>query len=202
VHSTRSPNGLAFKGTEDRDPGSSPISSAEIQTITSALLALTIVSEKITAECFEGEPPSDSYARGIFYSYDVDSGEKRVLDAYLYVQYSNLNGFDHVRALVALLRANEVRTTALATLTRSALEAFSRSWFLLSAEGPGALSHRVLSLLYAELKYPAMNEFTLHTNDGNAVDPKVQRIHFQNELKRLSLPPALKLNSPNLYPIC
>ena len=185
-------------GIENNGPGSVPISRADIQTITSALLGLTIVSETITAECFRSEPPSDSYASGIFYSYDQDSGEKHVLDAFLYVQYSNLNGFDHVRALVALLRANQVRTTALATLTRSALEAFSRSWFLLSAERPGTLTHRVISLLHAELKYPERYEFVLHTNDGDAVDPKEKRIYYRNELKRLGLPLAVKIEFSQL----
>jgi hypothetical protein len=164
-------------GTENDSPGSAPISRADIQTIRSALLGLTIVSETITAESLGIEPPSDSYASGIFYSYDQDSGEKHVLDAFLCVQYSNLNGFDHVRALVALLRANQIRTTALATLTRRALEAFSRSWLLLSAESPGTTTHRVISLLHAELKYPELYKFVLHTNDGDAVDPKERRIH-------------------------
>jgi hypothetical protein len=183
---------------ENDDPGSSPISSADGRIITSALLGLTKMSEQITAECFASEPPSDSYASGIFYSYDQDSDEKHVLDAYLYVQYSNLNGFDHVRAIIALLSANQMRSTALATLTRGALEAFSRSWFLLSAEGPGTLSRRVISLLYAELRYPELYEFKLHTNDGEAVDPKERRVHYQNELKRLGLPPALKIEFSQL----
>jgi hypothetical protein len=183
---------------ENNGPGSVPISRADIQTITSALLGLTIVSETITAECFKSEPPSDSYASGVFYSYDQDSGEKHVLDAFLYVQYSNLNGFDHVRALVALLRANQVRTTALATLTRSALEAFSRSWFLLSTEWPGTLTHRLISLLHAELKYPELYELVLHTNDGDPVDPKEKRIYYRNELKRLGLPAAVKIEFSQL----
>ena len=156
------------------------------------------MSEQITTECFADEPPSDSYASGIFHSYDQDSGEKHVPDGFLYVQYSNLNGFDHVRALIALLRANQIRSTALASLTRGALEAFSRSWFPLSAGRPGTLTHRVISLLYAELKYPELYEFTLHTNDGDAVDPKERRSCYQNELRRLGLQPAKKIEFSQL----
>ena len=56
----------------------------------------------------------------------------------------------------------------------------------------------MISLLYAELKYPELYEFTLHTNDGDAVDPKERRSCYQNELRRLGLQPAKKIEFSQL----
>lgn len=110
-----------------------------------------------------------------------------IMDAYLLMQYANLSGSDHVRAFVALIRASTVRSTALATVTRGALESFARTWYLLGHSGEMDLVHRSLSVLYSDLRYPARYNETVLTRDGDPIDASARRAFYLEELARLGL---------------
>lgn len=158
------------------------------------MLGMVSVGEKVTFECLDNMPPAGSKARAMFENdlnrYPVgDSLASHAMDAYLLMQYANLSGFDHVRALVTLIRAPRPGSTALATVTRGALEAFARSWYLLDATDEADLIHRTLSTLYSDLRYPARHGEVIMTRDGDPADPTERRAFYSAELSRLGLPP-------------
>jgi hypothetical protein len=143
------------------------------------------IGEKVTFECLDNPPPSGSSARTWF---DDESSHAHIMDACLLMQYANLSGFDHVRALVALIRTPTVRSTSLVTVTRGAIESFARSFYLLGAADALELMHRQLSLLYSDLRYPAHFGETIKTRDGDPLDPTQKRAFYLSELSRLRLP--------------
>lgn len=175
-----------------------PLSERDIRLITQALIGMAAVGEKVTYWCMDNEPPEGSDVREMFYTFDQDSPTGHIIDAFLLMQYGNLTGFDHVRSLVALIRTTPVRSTTLATVTRGALEAFARSWFLLSASGPADLAHRQLSLLFSDLRYPATFGIPVATLDGDPIDPVGRRVFYASELARLELPPPIKIELSRL----
>lgn len=142
--------------------------------------------EKITFECLDEAPPPGSPARDMFQD-PAHGGEGSAMEAFLMLQYTNLSACDHARALVALLRASSVRSTALATITRGALESFSRSWFILQYDSTGDMSHRLMSLLHSDLKYPVKLGEELFTRGGKPVNPEAQRKFIESELARFGL---------------
>ena len=180
------------------DGSPKPLTANDIRLFTSALIVMASVGEKITYECMDKEPPRESEVSQMFYTFDSESPSGHIMDAFLLIQHANLTGFDHVRSLVALMRTTPPRSTALATVTRGALEAFSRTWFLLRASGPGELSHRQLSLLYSDLRHPASLRIPIATLDGDPIDPVERRASFAAELTRLGLPAPLKIELSRL----
>lgn len=182
----------------ENQPEIIPLSAVDIRLVTRALIGLVAVSEKITYECMDNEPLVRSDASEMFYSYDWESRHGHILDAFLLMQYANLTAFEHVRALVILIRSPRVPTTALATVTRGALEALSRTWFLLQGKGAEGLVHRQLSLLNSDLRHPAHLGLKIRTLDGEAIDPVARRAFYASELRRLQLPPAMKIELSDL----
>lgn len=175
-----------------------PLSQRDIQVISQSLIGMVSVGEKITFECMDNEPPAGSEASEMFYTFDRTSAQSYVMDAFLLMQHANLSGFDNVRALVALIRTKPPRSTSLAAVTRAALEAFSRTWLLLSASGPEELIHRHLSLLYSDLRHPALNNTPMASLDGDPFDPVERRFFYAAELERLGLPAPLKIELSRL----
>src|SRR5690348_16890952 len=111
--------------------GNDALQASDIRALSTAILSITLATERITYECLNVAPPVGSAALALFKSSDGQGGEGPFMDAFLVMQSANLSGCDHARALVALLRTPSVRSTALATVTRGALESFARSWYLL-----------------------------------------------------------------------
>jgi len=179
----------AFQSPNDRQG----LSSDDAQDISRALLGIVAVAEKLTLECMEDMPPGDSRAHDMFHNADKSSATNYVMDAYLVMQYANLSGCDHVRGFVSLCRSVPPRSTALATLTRGALEAFSRTSFLLAGRDAKDLTHRHISCLYADFLYPARHNEVLFTRDGDRVNPAEQRLFFRSELDRLGLPAPVRV---------
>jgi len=174
-------------GPAERTPQAVPLSKSDLQLITRALIGMVSIGEKVTFECLDNMPPSGSRAQVGF-----DSNPE-LMDAFLLMQYANLTGFDHVRAFIALLRTPTMRSTALATVTRGALEALARSYFLLSSSDTRTLLYRQLSMLHSDLKYPARFGEMIQTKDGDVLDPRAKRQHYVKELARLGLPAAVSI---------
>lgn len=67
----------------------------------------------------------------------------------------------------------------MATLTRGTLDAFARTWYLLSAEDVRGLLYRHLSFAYADLRYVVSNGDHIETRDGVPVDADT----YQQDIK-------------------
>lgn len=154
----------------------------DILRVTRALLLLTTASEKITFETADSPPPRESAAHRLY----SDAEVRYAIDGFLTMQYANLSAYDHVRGFVALVRSATVRSTALATVARGALESLARTWYLL--EHDDVFVYRVISLLRSDLRFPEKLGETVRTRDGDLVDPVKKRAFYADELRRLRLP--------------
>lgn len=166
--------------------------------VSSGLLQLVTVGEKIAFECLNEPPPAGSPASIMFRGrVEEGPGPDLVMEAFLLMQYASLSGFDHVRAFSALCRSAS-RATALATLVRGALEAFARTWFISQATDDRDLCLRHLSLLYSDLRYPANLDEELFTRDGDRVDPRAKRAHYFAELARIGYSAPIRTDSSQI----
>jgi hypothetical protein len=170
-------------------PDPRELTKRDVQLLTEAVLLVVTCAEKIVHECAVNEPPVGSPAFLMF------AGEEKgyAMESYLTMQYSNLSGFDHARAFVALIRTPMVRSTSLATVARGATESFARTFYLLSRQNKPDLVYRLISLLRSELRYPELFGEELSTRDGAAVDPTVKRAFYAAELERMGLPGAARI---------
>lgn len=142
----------------------------DVRLLSGALLLMIKTAERITRECSDVFPPYESPA-----FYLVAATEDFAVDAFHTMRISNLSAFDHGRAFVTLLRTPRVPATALATVSRGALESLARTSFLLSRTDNQDFVHRSLSLLYTDLKFPEKYKEQLWTRAGAPVDPTEQR---------------------------
>lgn len=124
--------------------------------------------------------------------------KEHALDAMITMRYSNMSATDHLRAYVALVDGAETGASALATVARGTHEALARTWFLLTRTSDADLHHRSISLLIAELHFPAKFGESMRTRGGTAVDPVEVRKSLQAELQRLGLPKPTRIDFARL----
>jgi hypothetical protein len=87
--------------------------------------------------------------------------------------FSSMAASDNVDSFIACLKAQRA-TVSLATLTRGAVEAFGRAYFLLKAKSDIDFFVRYLSLTHEELKYPERHSGMTDAN-GNEIDGRAYR---------------------------
>jgi hypothetical protein len=166
------------------------LSKSDIQLLSRAILGFVVAGEKVTFDCLDHEPSPGSPAQLAWRS----AFSKHVGEAFLVMQYANLSAFDHSRAFVALLRTPTVRSTALATVVRGAVESFARTFHILSHADQADLAHRTITLLHNDLFFPYRFGEEIMTRDGDAVDVAAKRSFYADELRRLGLPQPSKTN--------
>ncbi|WIB33219.1 MULTISPECIES: hypothetical protein [unclassified Curtobacterium] len=167
---------------------------ADIQAISQALLLLVRASETITNETADRQPPAGSIASELWQGAEPQFA----IDGFLLMQYANMSAFDHVRGFVALLRTPTVRSTALATVARGALESLARTWHLLQRPESEQFLHTVLSFLRSDLRYSELLEEPIWNRNGDPVDAAEQRRFYLAELTRLGLPAPSKIDLSDL----
>lgn len=142
------------------------------------------VLDRVTFETAESEPSAGTDAHRLWRGRNPGYA----LDGFITMQYANMSGLDHVRAFATLIRAPAVRSTALATVTRGALESLARTWHLLSRTTDDDFLYRVICLMRSDLRYSELLNEQLQTRDGDPVDPVQKRVFLLEELSRLELP--------------
>ncbi|WP_424467448.1 hypothetical protein [Pseudoclavibacter helvolus] len=175
----------------DPTPGTSgprEFSKDDSARVTKALLLLVRALELITFETASDPPPQGSTADRLWRS--AERGY--ALDGFITMQYANMSALDHVRGFVALVRTPTVRSTALATVARGAHESLARTWHLLSHSSDEDFMYRTLCFLRSDLRYSELLNGTVHTRDGDPVDPAAKRAFYAAELTRLQLPPQVR----------
>ena len=85
-------------------------------------------------------------------------------------------GANNVEAFVMLVESGRGATAA-ASVTRAALEAYARVFFLLEAASDAVFYHRYLSLTHDELKYPVR-----HSKFTNASGEEIDGLAYRQEL--------------------
>lgn len=98
-------------------------------------------------------------------------------------------GASNVEAFVMLVEKGRGGTAA-APVTRAALEAYARAFFLLEADSDAVFYHRYLSLTHDELKYPVRHSKFINASgeeiDGLAYRQElgaiIKQLHFNNFL--------------------
>ena len=170
--------------------GPDELADDDIQRISRALLLLTTTAEKINSATADTPPPSGSSARDLYDGSEVGYA----IDGFITMQYANMSAIDHLRGFTALIRTPTVRSTALATVARGALESLARTWYLLARVNDDDFIFRAISLLRADLRYSELLNESVRTRDGDPVDPAAKRTFYADELKRLKLPAPARLN--------
>ena len=103
---------------------------------------------------------------------------------------------DNVGAFVTLVKSGRGPTAA-SPVTRAALEAYARVFFLLNAESAEVFYHRYLSLTHEELKYPVR-----YSKFANASGEEIDGLAYRRELgeinKRLGFNDFLDVGLANL----
>ena len=105
----------------------------------------------------EGSEAADDLAHAINANSDNGGPVRRAHEGML---FATLAGWDHVRAVGNLLRSNHPITVATATTTRGAVEAFSRTHWMLDAGTTPELVRRQLSIAIGDLEF-----YLKHTPD-------------------------------------
>lgn len=120
-------------------------------------------------------------------------GGQHVVEAARLAERSLLSACDHARAFGQLIRLEKRPATALITVARGTLEAAGRSLWLTDAVDVETHLHRILSMLYADLRYDVdvPDALEAHTT-GELVDAAERRNFYASELIRMDLPQAKK----------
>lgn len=109
-----------------------------------------------------------------------------VRSAHLAILFSNSAGADHARAFINTVNSQRY-TFSLATLTRGGIEAFAKSYFLLSANSADELVSRHISLAIAEMTVSSRhNQFV--TAGGEETDIAEYLVGLRKLLTGLDLP--------------
>ncbi|WP_136710129.1 hypothetical protein [Agromyces sp. H66] len=174
--------------------GPAELVDSDVQSISRAVLLLVTTAEKITFETANNPPPTGSPAHDLWRG----SEGGYAIDGFITMQYANMSAMDHARGFVSLVRTPTVRSTALATIARGALESLARTWYLLARENDSDFVYRVLSLLRSDLRYSELLDERIHTRDGDAVDPAERREFYSSELKRLGMPSPARIDLANM----
>jgi hypothetical protein len=164
--------------------GPAELAGSDVQSLSRAMLLLATTADKVTFETANNPPPSGSPA------YDLWRGPETgyAIDGFITMQFANMSAMDHARGFVSLIRTPTVRSTALATVARGALESLARTWHLLARESDSDFTYRVISLLRSDLRYSELLDEPIRTRDGDPVDPAAKREFYSQELKRLNMP--------------
>ncbi|MBS3183314.1 hypothetical protein [Leucobacter manosquensis] len=119
--------------------------------------------------------------------------EEHVLEGARLAERSFLSSCDHVKAFAMLIRTPNRPSTALITVARGAIESAARSLWLIEDVPVGVYLHKVLSMLYADLRHAADEEDALVSVLGDRnVDANERRAYYASEIKRLGLEPVKK----------
>ena len=106
--------------------------------------------------------------------------------AHVSLIFANSAGSEHARAFINNVNSKHF-SFSLATLTRGALEAFAKSYFLMSTDDPGELLSRHVSLTIAEMSVSSKhNQFV--TQSGEPADINAFLDGQKNLLKERKLP--------------
>jgi hypothetical protein len=92
---------------------------------------------------------------------------------------------DHVDTFVISL-SNENSAVAKAALTRAAIEAYGRAYFLLDSKSDTEFYYRYLSLTYEELKFPVRHS-GFATGDGVEIDGVAYRAEIAESARKVGL---------------
>ncbi|MGX5695720.1 hypothetical protein ACWKWP_05925 [Agromyces soli] len=169
--------------------GPAELVDSDVQSISRAVLLLVTTTEKITFETANNPPPTGSPANALWRG----SEGGYAIDGFITMQYANMSAMDHARGFVSLIRTPTVRSTALATVARGALESLARTWHLLARESNSDFVYRVISLLRSDLRYSELLDEPIRTRDGDPVDPVARREFYSAELERLGLPSPARI---------
>jgi len=110
-------------------------------------------------------------------------------------------GFDHFDAYATGLRSDRDLMMSLATVTRGALEAWGRAWWLLESQDAKELQCRRHALTLAELKYQVQVDpaarFSYPNDDGKQV--AISGVEYQDKLRALlsQLDPDFPIKAPS-----
>lgn len=122
-----------------------------------------------------------------------------VADGLRYAERSFLSSCDHIQAFAALIEQPSRPSTSLVTLTRGALEAASRCWWITEDVPLGTHLHRVISMQYKDLQFAKNFPNALESSsDRSCVDAGEIRAGYAAELARLDLPPVKAENLSDL----
>lgn len=164
-----------------------------LRALSSVVLESARVTEGVVLRSNRRVPlPGSTLARA-FDEAGLLEARNHLTDAVLQAEYGLLSAGDHARAFSSLIRRDRLPSTALLTLCRGSLESIGRARWLLQDLDFATLSHRSISLLYADLKYPEMHEEKLLDRGGNDVDPSERRRYYAGELMRLGHQKPLKV---------
>lgn len=154
-------------------------------------LSTAAVASFPTARTIDSSEPS--MCARLFAVAEERQGGKHILEAARVAERSLLSACDHAHAFGLLIRREKRPSTALITVARGALEAAGRSLWLTQELDVETYLHRVLSMLFADLKYDVGVVDALESRTtGELVDATERREFYAAELARLGLPPAKK----------
>lgn len=110
------------------------------------------------------------------------------------------SGTNHLRTVATILRSDMVLGTALATLTRGALEAFGRALWILSGDSPGDMLWRHACLAFDDLEYPSKiaPKERLERRGGEKHDADAFRLGIGEWAQNAELPKLKKVSQAQL----
>lgn len=130
-----------------------PVTDADRRLVRDLVKGLVTVADEFTHAAIGGWPREGSLAEqhlNTSWNAMPEPSKSPVRDAHASLLFANFSGTEHARAF--LNNVNSKRFSfSLATLTRGALEAFAKSYFLMSTNDAGELVSRRVSLSVQEL---------------------------------------------------
>ncbi len=162
--------------------------------IRSSVREIAQLAERLTRTAVQGSLHEDSRAAAHFRSpLNVPSFDGRpiVQETNASILLATAAGSDHVRAFTGALDHRQA-TVAMGTLVRGAIEAFAKSYYLLSADSTEDFIARHIALTADELKYPLrysrFREWNGKVTDGSGYPAAHRRIAVELGLPKIALP--------------
>ncbi|MCU1479289.1 MAG: hypothetical protein JWQ19_75 [Subtercola sp.] len=152
---------------------SMPLTNVHRQLIRELVKEIATVADELTSNAIGRWPSADSLADvqlKASWNQANGQGESPVRGAHSSILFSNAAGADHARAFINTVNSKRY-TFSLATLTRGGVEAFAKSYFLLSSQDAEELVSRHISIAIAEMTVSGKhNKFMTQTGEETDIN--------------------------------
>ncbi|TFC30781.1 hypothetical protein E3O55_07295 [Cryobacterium sp. MDB1-18-2] len=166
-----------------------PVSAADRRLVRSLVSELVTVADDLSHIATGSWPPEGSIAGAqlqIAWNQTTALEASPIRAAHASLIFANSAGTEHARAFINNVNSKKF-SFSLATLTRGALEAFAKSYFVMNTDDPGELLSRQVSLAISEMSASRKhNKFV--TQSGEIADIEVFLAGQKRLLSDLNLP--------------